>query len=391
MQRGLVGSEMCIRDRYQRRVHGIMNKILVTGISGFLGSQIAFQLLNKGIKVRGTVRDKKNVEKMQVIKELPHPELLEICEADLVVPHSFDEAAMGCDGIIHPASPFPLMMPEDESLLIKPAVEGTLQILNAAAKSGTVRSVVITSSAVAMVSYVKEQTKVLTEEDWAEDEHNGTYSKSKVLAEKAAWDFYKDMGAEKKFRLAVINPAFILGPSLIKTDFTSSLGIKMLLKGEMKKLPRLFFAVVDVRDAAAAHIEALLNPASDGQRYICFSGEYLWMEEMAKILREEYGSSICNEVFESCPVSDPKHIWTIRWGKSFALDNSKIKKELGITFRPAKESVLSLAKSLIDLGLVTKPPKQKTFIIIHSILKNCLLYTSPSPRDLSTSRMPSSA
>ena len=46
------------------------------------------------------------------------------------------------------------------------------------------------------------------------------------------------------------------------------------------------------------------------------------------------------------------------------------------------ETTLSLTQIAIS---------QKNIPIATSLLNNCLLYTSPSPRDLSTSRMPSSA
>eukprot|EP00831_Metopus_contortus_P044455 TRINITY_DN3565_c0_g1_i5.p1 TRINITY_DN3565_c0_g1~~TRINITY_DN3565_c0_g1_i5.p1 ORF type:complete len:124 (-),score=21.97 TRINITY_DN3565_c0_g1_i5:76-447(-) len=66
--------------------------------------------------------------------------------------------------------------------------------------------------------------------------------------------------------------------------------------------------------------------------------------------------------------------------------------------------VLEVAQLLVEIFIVFRPvgcftvELFKFFIQFHqilgyfpSLLQTCLLYTSPSPRDLSTSRMPSSA
>ena len=331
-------------------------KVLVTGINGFLGSHILQQLLQKGYLVRGTVRDKSNKSKLEFLQKLPSLSNLEVVEADLLKPETLTSAVKGCNYVLHVASPFPIDAPADESVLIKPAVEGTLAILKSCSECPEVKHVIVTSSIVAIAGANKPVKPLYNEEDWAEPEGSAPYNKSKILAEKAAWEFYHGLDPKTRFKLTVINPGFMLGPSLISGDFTSGDRIKKMLTGEFKFIGKISFCVTDVRDVAAAHIAAIESDKSDGKRYICYSGETLWFEDVARILREAYGTAydIPTFVVNECPIKDPKNYLAQYWGKQFKLDNSRAQSELGIKFTPAKESVLKMAQSLIENGVVLK-------------------------------------
>ena len=101
--------------------------------------------------MRGTVRDTKNEKKLAPLKKA-FGELyndLELVEADLLKPESLESAIKGCDYLVHTASPFPLVNPRDEQLVIRPAVEGTLSALKAAHQA-KVKRVVVTSSVAAI-------------------------------------------------------------------------------------------------------------------------------------------------------------------------------------------------------------------------------------------------
>ena len=60
-----------------------------------------------------------------------------------------------------------------------------------------------------------------------------------------------------------------------------------------------------------------------------------------------------------------------------------------------KEFVWGEVPNLVDFSIIEKSIKtvglEEVLNIFPEMLEGCLLYTSPSPRDLSTSRMPSSA
>jgi nucleoside-diphosphate-sugar epimerase len=166
--------------------------VCVTGAAGFVGSWIVKALLEKGYTVRGTVRDKTRAKHL---KALPFAEeRLSLHEADLLQENSFDEIINGCEGVFHTASPFFFKVSNPETQLIKPAVEGTHNVLRAVCKSESVKRVIVTSSTAAvMVRNVPEDYE-FTEEDWSDVElqnaMNMWYLLSKTLAEKAVWDFY---------------------------------------------------------------------------------------------------------------------------------------------------------------------------------------------------------
>ncbi len=333
-------------------------KVLITGVTGFLATWIAKFLLEKGYLVRGSVRSKSQTAKLLPLKSLPHQSHLELVEADLTKPETWDAAVAGCDAVMHIASPVSLETPKDESEIVKPAVEGTMAVLHACVKHPEVKAVVLTSS-IASILNLSEKGKVLTEKDWPDKELCVAYIKSKAMAEKAAWEIYnKGVG----FRMATINPGLIFGPSMVSTEFSSGDYPRRLLTGKLKEIPKICFPIVDVRDVAMAHIEALERPSSNGQRYICYSGEIFWVEDMARVLREEFGKHgypIPTELMKECPTKNKSEFVSIRWERSFIISNEKIRKELGITFVPAKEALLEMAHSFIKLGIVPDLAKEK--------------------------------
>lgn len=171
--------------------------VLVSGASGFVASHCVLQLLSAGYTVRGTVRSLKNEAKVAFLRGLPHAQQrLQLVEADLEDEKSWIPAVAGCKYVLHVASPFPMENPQHEDDLIRPAVKGTLSVLQAAAESGCVARVVLTSSVVAINSMAgdahatskeKGTAHVFTEDDWTDVSKAPPYAKSKVLAEAAAW------------------------------------------------------------------------------------------------------------------------------------------------------------------------------------------------------------
>eukprot|EP01022_Parablepharisma_sp_SALTPOND_P029063 TRINITY_DN72459_c0_g1_i1.p1 TRINITY_DN72459_c0_g1~~TRINITY_DN72459_c0_g1_i1.p1 ORF type:complete len:378 (+),score=44.36 TRINITY_DN72459_c0_g1_i1:72-1136(+) len=337
----------------------IKGKVLVTGVNGFLGSYVAKLLLEKGHFVRGSVRDTSNAAKVAVLKELPFPERLEVVQANLLNPSELENAVKGCDYVMHVAAP--VTLEGDESTVVNPAVEGTKAIMEASIKHG-VKAVVMTSSLAAVIKFEGSE-ETLTEDSWPNLENSPPmYVKAKTLSEKAAWDIYNNMSKGTRPRLVVINPGLILGPTLIKTPFHSGDYVKNMLNGTMKMIPQLYYAIVDVRDVALAHIKAMDTPEADGKRYICFSGQYLWIEELAKILKDEfgkYGYDIPTEVQKECPVKDKSHFLYLRWNKKFKLSNERIRKDLGIEFKGAKKAVIDMANSMIKQGSVPDLTKKQ--------------------------------
>ena len=168
--------------------------VLVTGASGYIASHCVKEMLENGYRVRGTVRSLGDKRKVAHLQAMTDGASLELVEADLTREEGWADAVEGCEYVLHVASPFPATVPEDENELIGPAVEGTRRVLAAAAATGTVRRVVLTSSVAAIAfGHEDDAGKVYTEEDWSDVERCDPYPKSKTLAERAAWDFVDAM------------------------------------------------------------------------------------------------------------------------------------------------------------------------------------------------------
>ena len=340
---------------------------LVTGASGFIASHIIHQLLTKGqVRVRGTVRSLKKEDKVKPLREMvpdaTYP--LELVEADLNDEDSWKEAVKGCSYVYHVASPLPSSIPRDENELILPAVNGTLNVLRACSESGTVKRVVLTSSLAAISGglYGVSEYKY-TEKDWSDETTLPTYEKSKLLAEKAAWDFMKEkLEEEKKFELVAVHPAVVIGPPLTPAtgESTSLQTVKKLLSGEMPVLLDLCLPLVDVRDVAAAQIAAMEIPEAAGKRFI-LTAENRWLGEISNVMSEEFQPQ--GYKLPSWTLPKPG-VWILGFfnktvkmiyptiGNVITLSNEKMVAELQITPRPVEESIIDSCYALIEKGVV---------------------------------------
>jgi len=341
-----------------------MKKVLVTGVSGFLGTHIAISLLNRGYNVIGSVRNlsKKN-EILEIInKGTQHSQNISFVEADIINPEPWYDITKELDYIIHAASPFPEVMPKNDETLIKPAKEGTLNILNAAL-SNSVKKVVITSSMAAVV-YGKTPTTtkpLYNEFDWTDETNlkdTNAYYRSKTIAEKVAWDFAKKYS--NKINISVINPSAILGPILKKESGASANIILKVLDGSTPAIPRIGFEVVDVRDVADLHILAMENDKANGERFLCAAG-FVIFKEVADILRVAYPNKKIPKLmmpnflvrFVSNFEKTLKPI-LMEIGVERKIDNSKAKSILGWNPRSPKDAILACAESLFQNGILKK-------------------------------------
>jgi nucleoside-diphosphate-sugar epimerase len=327
-------------------------RVLVTGASGFIAGHVVAELRSHGYLVRGTARR-------------PVDGLDDVVHADLTSDDGWAAAVEGCDHVVHVASPFPGAKPKSDDELVRPAVDGTVRVLRAAADAG-VKRVVLTSSIAAVSSGHPDDGVVRTEADWSVVDRGPAYQKSKTLAERAAWDFARENGLE----LVAVNPGMVLGPPLSPVTGTSVQVVHQLLTHKMPGSPRMGFAVVDVRDVAIAHRLALETPAAAGNRYIV-AGDHVWMREIAAVLAEEFNPLGYRVPTRGIPT------WLLRMAAPFdqtvrlALDfvgrrdlvsADKARRELGWTMRPFRDTVLDTARGLIELGLAPNPSRRKVVV-----------------------------
>jgi dihydroflavonol-4-reductase len=330
--------------------------VLVTGGSGFLGGWCIVSLLERGHSVRTTVRDlAREAEVREAVAGATDPgDRLQVLAADLTRDDGWAEAVAGCDYVLHVASPFPPKQPKDPDELIVPAREGTLRVLRASLDAGVERVVVTSSLAAVRHGHSDDGAHPLTEDNWSDpdDTQLTPYARSKTIAEQAAWEHVRSNGAGD--RLAVVNPGAILGP-LLSDDRSYSLQVIERMLGGMPGLPRLGFSFVDVRDVADLHVLAMTKPEAGGERFLA-AGPFLWMTDVARILRERLGEraakvptrKVPNFVVRGMALLDPElRSVTGDLGKEASYSADKAKTRLGWSPRPIEDTIADCAESLL--------------------------------------------
>jgi len=340
-----------------------MSTVLVTGGSGFIGSHAIAALLKQGRTVRTTVRSlarEADVRALLNVAGVDPGKKLTFFAADLEKDAGWAQAVAGCEYVLHVASPLPPNLPRHENELIVPAREGALRVLRASRDAG-VKRVVLTSSFAAIGYGHAPQTAPFTEQDWT-DVNGGemtAYTKSKTLAERAAWDFVAREGGA--LELSTVNPVAVFGPVLGADYSASILMVQRMMDGALPGCPRLCFGVVDVRDVVDLHLRAMTHPAARGERFLAVAGEFMWMIEMARALKERLGDAarrvparqLPNWMVRLASLRDPAvKLITPELGKVKNASNEKARRVLGWAPRSNEDALAATAESLVRLGLL---------------------------------------
>jgi dihydroflavonol-4-reductase len=323
-----------------------MSLVLVTGGSGYVGTQLIAALLRKGRQVRTTVRSLDSEADVRAAVGRGHADdsALEIVTAELTSDEGWADAVAGCEEVHHTA--FPMIQTDNPDEVIVPAREGMLRVLRAARDAGARRTVL--TSSFAAVGYSPKPSAEYTEADWTDPDTPGLhpYPQAKAIAERAAWDFIEHQGGGTE--LVVVNPTFILGPTLTAEARSSLQMIKAMLDGTMSVVPRQRFGVADVRDVADLHIRAMATPEAAGRRYLALAdGPTISYLQLARILRERLGPLADQTPTEEAPGPEPPPL---------IIHNDRARDELGWRPRPAEATIVETGESLRDLGLLEERP-----------------------------------
>ncbi len=338
------------------------SRILVTGGTGYIAGVLIRQLLAAGWQVNTTVRD---LAREPALRQLLAAAEGEACErlrcfaADLMVDAGWAEAAAGCSHVAHLASPLPVGVPRDANELIVPARDGALRALQAARSAGVQRFVM--TSSVAAISYGHGPGEHhFTESDWTRLETPGipAYVQSKTIAERAARDWVAREGGGLEF--CTVNPSVVLGP-VASADYSASVVlVRSLLQGKVPALPNIGVGVVDVRDVADLHWRALTAPDMADERFIACGG-FLWLREIAAVLRAELGEQASRVPTLQMPdwavrllakVSPAVRAAASELGTARHQDATHAREKLGWVPRPPREAIVATARDLIALGVV---------------------------------------
>ncbi|KAF0981595.1 hypothetical protein FDP41_012252 [Naegleria fowleri] len=382
-------------------------RVCVTGATGFIASHIVYQLLRKGYIVHATVRsvekgrreiinnirdyESKNTEVGKLDQKVLDERL--ICfEADLLKEGSFKDAIEGCRFVHHTASPFKVHVQDAKRDLVDPAVKGTLNVLQECVKlrklqrnddPSRLQRIILTSS-IASITDSAKPNRVYNEKDWNEESSltYNPYLYSKVMAEKAAWQYLQKAQLEhgnEFIELVTLCPAVVIGPPMNPRLISQSHeSIMLMARGEFPVILPLDFPFVDVRDVAKAHVLAMEHNMNDRscfapykvERFIISNGETTSMKDLVKQMREAkvppykwaknlptislYGY-IGIGVGRLAALLQPKGLrqyLTSILGKPLYFDNSKAKRVLGLEFKNWKDSVTDSVKFLDENGFI---------------------------------------
>ncbi|WP_426122419.1 NAD-dependent epimerase/dehydratase family protein [Pararhizobium sp. PWRC1-1] len=328
--------------------------VLVTGGTGFVAGWCIVNLLERGYTVRTTLRtlSREPAVRSAVASQTDAGTRLGFCAADLTSDDGWDAAMAGCNYVLHVASPLGTGAEKGRNSLTAPAHDGTLRVLRAATKAGVKR--VVMTSAAATARPPLASGKVSDETVWADpdDPQFDAYRVSKIRAERAAWDFMATVDGPAE--LTTVLPGAVFGPILMRENLGSVDIIQRLLQGNPAAMPQLGFWIVDVRDLAELHVQAMTSPAAAGQRFIA-AGDFLWMREIAATLRTDLGHRATKVPTRQLPNFAVKLLLPFMprlktlaplIGRKFQLTSEKARRQLGFSPRPVAETIIDCANSL---------------------------------------------
>ncbi|VDM50541.1 unnamed protein product, partial [Toxocara canis] len=200
--------------------------------------------------------------------------------------------------------------------------------------------------------------RIFNEDDWTNVNSKlvPNYSKSKTLAEKAAWDFVRDTPGETflKNSLELI--------CIFIYEITGAL-MRRFLNNEMPAVPYVEIGMVDVRDVVSAHIKSLRESRSDGERILVTAQPSISFMEIANVLRKEFGPQGYYLPRFQVPYAV---LWLysffdrearellVRVGHQVHFDTTKAETLLGMKFMDPKQSLIEMAYDVIERGMAPK-------------------------------------
>ncbi|RMZ77605.1 hypothetical protein DV737_g4272, partial [Chaetothyriales sp. CBS 132003] len=276
--------------------------ILVTGANGFIASHVIQKFLQRGFKVRGTVRSVTKSEwlvKEQFRTEAADGSFELVAVEDMSKEGSHREAIRGVAAVVHIATPFD--GDPNPNNVIPSTVAAVKDLLNLAVNEPSVKSFVYTSSVGAVTMLVggvpfhvdqNSWNEAAVEMSWAPPPYTPdraliVYVGSKVAAEKAFWEFVKER--KPSFRANAVLPVTVFGPLLNAHQKATTNGmVYSLYNGHVGSFTQ-FNATrfIDVRDVAAIHVAAALDLSVKNARLNTWSTPFNWNDVLA-ILRKLY-------------------------------------------------------------------------------------------------------
>jgi len=307
-----------------------MKKVGIIGGSGFIGSYITKAFLNNGFLVKVSATDIKREDKYQHLVTLDHSDNLHISELDVMNKSALQDFVFDCEIIIHGGTPFILDFQDAKKQLFDPTIKGTENFLEVINITPGIEKVVFIASVAAwntnfpMPAGTKSFTDTFDENDTRFTSiESHPYAQAKFMANQVVEKFIKDH-PNLFFEISSVSPVMVLGKSMSNREDSTSSSIQYLIK--KKIAPDDFFqslydndvpfAIVDVEDVANATFKAATTLGLHGKDYLLTSETYKVSDISAMLNHQE-----------------PKE------KASIIYKNDLAKKDLGVSFRPVKETL----------------------------------------------------
>ena len=246
--------------------------ILVTGGTGFLGSYIIKQLVEKNYSVRAIMRSNKlpsYIPKYILDK-------VEWVNGDILDVVLMEEAMEGIDTVIHSAG-IVSFVKKDRKKMYQVNVEGTANVVNMALEKNVRRFIHISS--VAALGRKTTGAHVNEEKKWEESKVNTHYAKSKYKAELEVW-----RGISEGLEGVILNPSTILGYG----DWnTGSCAIFKNVYEEFSWYAPGINGFVDVEDVARAVLLLMESDISE-ERFI-INGDNWSFKKLQDTIADSFG------------------------------------------------------------------------------------------------------
>ncbi|MCM2251712.1 MAG: NAD-dependent epimerase/dehydratase family protein [Ramlibacter sp.] len=342
--------------------------VLVTGANGHLGNNLVRALLERGHRVRASVRDRSDSRKSG---HLPTADI-ELVSLDVRDGKQFEAAAAGIDTLFHVAATYKNYTANAAEVedMVRDSIEGARSAMLAAARAG-VRRVVLTSSAVT-VPMVETGGRATTEEDWRTD-FSSPYHRAKTLAEQEAWKLAKEHGLD----LVTVLPGAILGPGFVRGTPSTDVVESIMLGAYRMGAPDANFPAVDIRDVVSGHLLAAESGATG--RFLIVNDVLPSLFELARVMHSiDPSVPAAPRIFPAFatgmgPLLDwlnhktlgtprtagPEFIAAIK-GKAWTMSNARAKRELGWRQQfPLEQSLADTMATIRGLRSAAKAPQAR--------------------------------